>query len=341
MCFEFPERLFLLWLLLPLAALMAYGVRKKVASRERLADDRLADGLLGAYDLRRDAGAAFLRFAGFALLLLACCGPQICSGLHPVKRSGLDIAYVLDVSNSMRAGDVHPDRLGRAKQEIARIAQRGTERRRSLVAFAGSAVLQCPLTADRNAFDAMLDAAAPELLEAQGTNLRSALDMALRSLFPEGSAGATPGPKAVVLLTDGEDHAGGIVAAGRELQRRHVRLVVVGIGGDVPATIPSDGEEGGEGAVMVDASGKPVGTSLDAKTLGDLAAGAGGLFLRSDPPSSVADRAREFLQAFESGDRWVWEPFSREPLFQPFVLLSMVMLLAADLVAKGKNAGDA
>ena len=328
MCFEFPERLVAFWLLLPLAGVMTYGVWKQLGARRLLADASLAEGLLGRWSVRREAGLRALQFAAFALLLAAWCGPRLCSGERPVRRDALDVAYVLDVSNSMLAADVSPDRLARAKRVISRIDAGYGSGRRSLVAFAGSAVLQCPLTYDRQAFDAMLDAAAPALLEAQGTDLRRALETALRAL-DGGSPGAERGAQAVVLVTDGEDHAGGGSSFGRALGARGVRLAVIGIGGEAPAAIPAVG-----GGVMTDASGEPVRTSFKPRELSAVAENAGGIFLHGAEVEDAAERVVDYLERIDAGERWASEPLYGMRLYPYFVLFAAALLFASEWVGR-------
>ena len=326
MCFEFPERVVVFWLLLPLAGVMAYGVWKKLGARRRLADASLAEGLLGRWGVRREVGLKALQFTAFALLLTAWCGPRVCSGERPVRRDALDIAYVLDVSNSMLARDVSPDRLARAKREISRIDAGYGRGRRSLVAFAGSAVLQCPLTYDRQAFDTMLDVVAPALLEAQGTDLRQALEAALRAL-DGGSPGTRRGAKAVVLVTDGEDHAGGGPSFGRVLGARGVRLAIIGIGREAPAVIPAAGDN-----VMTDAFGEPVRTSFKPGDLSAVAENAGGIFLYGTEEEDAAERVVDYLERIDAGERWVNEPLYGVRLYRYFVLFAAVLLLASEWV---------
>ncbi len=334
MCFEFPERLVAFWLLLPLAGVMAYGVWKQLSARRRLADVSLTEGLLGKWSVRREAGLRALQFAAFSLLLAAWCGPRLCSGERPVRRDALDVAYVLDVSNSMLARDVSPDRLARAKRVISRIDAGYGRGRRSLVAFAGSAVLQCPLTYDRQAFDAMLDAAVPALLEAQGTDLRQALETALRALGG-GSKGAKRGAQAVVLVTDGENHAGGGPSFGRMLGARGVRLAIIGIGREAPVAIPAAG-----GDVMADASGEPVRTSFEPGELSAVAENAGGIFLHGAKGGDTAERVVDYLERIDAGERWTSEPLYGTRLYPYFVLLAVALLLTSEWAGRRSAGAD-
>ncbi len=339
-CFAYPERLSLLLLLLPLAGVLGWGVWRKFRARKRLADDSLAVCLLGRWDLRKEIVFRVMQSLAAGLLLIACCGPQLCSGEKFVRRAAIDIVYVLDVSNSMLARDVAPDRLGRAKREILAI-NRGLDRGRSgLVAFAGSAIVLCPLTADRQAFETMLHISSPDLAGEQGTNVPKALDMANRILSVSNSAERVPGARIVVLVSDGENHGQGFSGEARKLRDEGVQLIVVGVGKEEPVPIPLGNGESEPDAVKLDAEGTPVLTAFRPETLRRLAEKAGGTFLRSRESGPVSGRVPEVLELDEADTQWVREPRYREEIFHYFVLASVLLLLAAGFVENSEAIHD-
>ena len=274
------------------------------------------------------------------LLLSAWCGPQLCSTEALVRRNHLDIAYVLDVSNSMLAKDVTPDRLRRARQEMLSISRGFGKGRSGLVLFAGSAVVQCPLTTDRQVFEMMLFTASPDLLETQGTDIGKALDMADGMLSVAGNDERIQGARAIILASDGEDHERALSGVARKLQNKDVKLVVMGIGEEKPAPIPLNGLTGDSLNVKRDAGGRPVLTSFSSETLRLLADDAGGLFLHSNRASTVSEDVLEILNTIESDEQWVREPRFREEVYQFFVMGSLLLLLGAGFVAKTQGAHD-
>lgn len=328
-CFAYPERLSVFLLLLPLGGVLAWGIWRKFRALKMLADDELAEGLFGCWDMRREAGTRLMQFFAVSFLLAAWCGPQLCSGEKLMRREALDIAYVLDVSNSMRAKDASLDRLQSAKEEMLRISRGFDRGRKGLVAFAGSAVLQCPLTTDQQAFEIMLSVASADLVEAQGTNFSAALDMALE-MFPAGEkAERVPGVRVVVFASDGEDHGGARSATARDLSKRGVKLFVIGVGEEKPVAIPFEEATGDPASVKRDSKGRPVLTSFRPELLRQLAEDADGMFLHSRGAERASNRVLEALGAIEADGRWVREPLYREEVYQYFVLLSVVLLLTA------------
>ena len=328
-CFAYPGRLAALLLLLPLAGVLAWGMWKKIRARRRLADEKLAESLFGGWGLRSEVSIRMAQFFAAGFLLIAWCGPQLCSGERLVRREALDVVYVLDVSNSMLARDVVPDRLRRAKQEMLKISRGSDRGRKGLVAFAGSAVIQCPLTADQQAFEMMLNAASPDFVEVQGTNLNEALDLAGRMFSARSRAESAAGVRIVVLVSDGENHGKGFSGEARRLKEKDIQLIVIGVGRQEPAVIPFQDA----GSVKRDAEGNPVLTSFRPDLLGQLAEDAGGIFLHSHGAEPVTDRVLEHLGKMETGKQWIREPRYREDIYQYFVLLSVVMLLGAGFLS--------
>ena len=331
-CFAHPERLFLLLLLLPLAGVLGWGLRRKFQARKKLADDNLSEHLLGGGERGREIAVRMMQFLSTGLLLIALCGPQLCSGEKMVRRDALDMVYLLDVSNSMLARDISPDRLERAREEILRIS-RGVERgRRGLVAFAGSGVVQCPLTTDQQAFETMLGIASPDLIEAQGTDISAAMDVAQKMFSGSKTEEKVKAGGVAVLVSDGEAHEKGFSAAARKLKEQDVRLIVVGVGEEEPVTIPVAGDLSLQDRVKRDAGGEAVLTAFRPDLLVTLAEDAGGIFLHSRESGFVSDEALKTIDTIDRGKQWITEPRHREDLFHYFVLLSVSLLLGAGVL---------
>jgi len=328
-CFAFPERLLLLWLLVPVFMFLVYGYRRKRTLRARLADEALLDQLAGSFDNKREIIARVLCFFAIGLLLFAMTGPQWCSGERLVERPGTDVVFVLDVSSSMRARDEVPDRLTRAKQELDEVSDRLGKGRRGLVAFAGSAALLCPLTSDREAFSLMLDIASTSTVELQGTDLGRALRLASATLAAGVSGSGTAPLQVVVVASDGEDHGGGGRAAAEMMAELGQRVFVIGVGGETPVRVPAEPGASGPAAYLVDAGGEPVMSRLEPLALQDVAKGGNGeLFTGREPlGASLAD----LLLSFEAEQRWVREPVYRTDLFHVFLFPALVILIAARL----------
>jgi Ca-activated chloride channel family protein len=255
-----------LLLLAPLAWVLLVG-----ASRARA---RKLEGVLGPRVPVRRRRYGFLA-AGLLLALVAVLGPAWGAAEGDVR--GADIAICLDVSRSMLARDVDPDRLSRAKAEVKALASRATGDRLGLVVFAGEARAMVPLTDDMASFSEILSLADPTSVGRGGTDLGAALEAALDLLKGQ--------PGAVVLLTDGEDLGGKGLAAARLVGERGVAVHCVGVGTELGGKIAT------EGGFVRDRSGEDVVFAMDPAGLRAIAAATGGTFGAEVPDISVARRA--------------------------------------------------
>jgi len=333
MCFAFSENIGYLLLLIPLAVLLGYGGIRELHIRAIVVAAPLTDAMMPRIRLWMVIQKKVLLFLGIACLLIALTGPSLCSGGKPVLRNGADLLFMLDVSCSMKARDVLPDRLGQAKQEIIRISHEVRGGRRATLLFAGAPLVQCPLTTDQVAFDALLGMASPELIEEQGTAFRSALELAETLLHPalEGRVTSeTKGEKIVVLVSDGEDHAGDVRSTALQLQKEGIHLFVIGVGMPQPVVIPSE-----SGAPKLDGRGRVVMSSFRAEPLQDLARYAGGAYLRSRIEHTVSSEVAERINRMTAASRWVMEPAEREPISNYFLLAALVFLLTETMIGRG------
>ena len=337
MCFTWPENIGYLLLLIPLAVLLGYGVMRQIQAREAVVNPRMVEAMMPGAQLKVVVVKKVLLFFAIACLLVAMTGPRLCSGGKPVLRKGADLVFVLDVSRSMRARDVPPDRLGQAKYEIAHISRSVSGGRRAILLFAASPLVQSPLSTDQEGFESLLGMASPDLIEEQGTAFRPAIELALTLLQPASErslALARKGEKIVVLLSDGEDHAGDLHTAVRELKKAGVHFFAIGVGMRQPAVIPIGGA--GDG-LKRDESGKVVTSSFRAETLESLARDAGGLYFRSRAEHTVCSEVAERINRIAAASRWVMEPSGGESLSLYFVAAALAFLLADTIIGRGRG----
>ncbi len=335
MCFAWPDNIGYLLLLMPLAVILGYGVIRQLQAREAIFGPSVADVMMRGVPLRVVVMKKVLFFCGMALLLFALSGPRFCSGGRPVLRKGADIVFVLDVSRSMRARDVLPDRLGQAKQEITSISRAVSGGRRAILLFAASPLVQCPLTTDREAFDALLGMVSPDLIEEQGTSFRAALELAGRLLEPASEArvaSGVKGEKILVLLSDGEDHTGDVRSAVQQLKKANVHLFVIGVGMRQPVVIPSG--DAGDG-VKRDERGRVVMSSFRGEILQMLARDASGFYFRSSAEHAVYREVSERINRIAASSQWVMEPGEREPLYRYFLAAGLFFLLVETMTGRG------
>lgn len=279
MSFAAPD---LVWLALlgPLAAAAAAFLwRRRLAADAAWASRALWDRLLAAYRPRRLAFSIVALALAVAGTAVALARPRWGESEEKVERKGVDIVFLLDSSLSMSAQDVAPSRLYVAKALVRRLAEALPGNRVALVQAEGSGVVLAPLTVDGAVLDLLLDTVEPGSLPTPGTELAPALDTAL-NLFGE----ETGKHRALVILSDGEDHGGGLDAETQRLRDAGVVVHAFGIGTPQGAYLPLPG---GHGEVKRDDDGNPVLSRLQEENLEGLARATGGLYLRAT--SAAAD----------------------------------------------------
>jgi len=270
MHFSNPEMLWLLWLVLPLGLLLRIAAGRKTAALHRFADPELLDGLRPPRSPGRMLLRRILLMGGLIGIIVALAGPRWGFQWEDVERHGVDLVVALDLSRSMLAEDAKPDRLTAAKREIRDLIELLRGDRVALVAFAGTAFIQCPLTLDYHAFELFLDEMDPDWVPVGGTDLAGAVRTSIET-FPKNERSG----RAVLLITDGEDHSGELQAAAEEARKAGVHVFVVGMGDPQGAPIP-DGRGG-----FVKEGGKVVLSRLDEAGLKELTLTTEGTFVRS------------------------------------------------------------
>lgn len=235
------------WALLAVPAAVWFywrAVRWRRAAQERFGDPATVRQLAASLRPRRRLLKAGLVVGGLLLGAVALLGPRWGTKVRTVERSGVDLVVALDVSASMRAQDVPPSRLRRAKNEIRDLVGRLSGDRVGLVLFAGDGFVQCPLTTDYSAFRTFLDAAAPDQVSTPGTDLRAALDAAVQAFGaarPSADTMAAPTeqrPRALLIVSDGENHVGDLDAAQQRAEEAGITLMTAGVGTEDGARIP-------------------------------------------------------------------------------------------------------
>lgn len=271
MKFESNWAFYLLFILPVIIFLILFEYRKKRAGLRLFAD---AD-LLPALTMPIKKGIIFLK--GFFLviavffIILACAGPRWGFHLQEVQRKGVDIVFLLDVSASMQAEDVKPDRLERAKREITDFLKIAAGDRIGLVLFAGDAFVQCPLTLDYDAIAMFLSSVSVDTLPVQGTDMGQGIKTALNAFDFKSAI-----DKVIVMITDGEDNEGRGLQQTDKAMDKHVKIFVYGIGEPSGAPIPDK-----TGGFKKDKKGNLILSKLNEKDLRRIAEATDGRYVRS------------------------------------------------------------
>lgn len=270
-----PESLWFLWSVPLLLAFFVYSFRTKTRLLRRFASAEMLARLTSGVSRPRQYFKAALVLLGLLAMVLALAQPRYGFTWEEVKREGVDIVVALDVSDSMLVEDAESggklSRLERAKREITDLLQLMEGDRIGLVAFAGTSFVECPLTLDYGAAEIFLGAIDTDLIPVKGTALGEAIRTSLGAF-----EGAAQPSRAIVLITDGEDHGGDALKAAQEAKVAGVRIFTIGIGRDEGAPIPAAG-----GGFRRDRSGEIVLSKLDESTLQKIALETGGSYVRS------------------------------------------------------------
>lgn len=301
---------------------------RRTARVESVLGTRLAKALAPGASTLLSALQAALRASGLLLFAIALAQPQCGSRTELARRRGIDLVVALDASKSMLARDVQPDRLDRAKLELNTLLDSLKGDRVGIVAFAGDAYVQAPLTSDYAAAKLFLKAVDPEQMQQGGTNIGAALLLAQKMLD-----GADRGAKdrVVVLLSDGEDLSGEEMEAAESLKAAGIKVYAVGIGSDSGEPIPELSKAGEVVGYKKDSSGNTVLTRLDRAGLEAVAQLTGGEFFYQPQRVAVQDVAARIdrLQKSELESRLTvrWDERFQSFLAPGLVLLVLGMLL--------------
>lgn len=262
---------------------------------KRLGDDNLVKELIPYSSRRKRIFKVILFLLGFSSLILALCNLQTGSKLTEVKREGADIIVCLDVSNSMLAQDLSPNRLTRAKYALEKMVNMLEGDRLGLVIFAGEAYVQLPITTDYNAAKMFLSSINTNMIPVQGTNVESAIEKASESF------GSDEGKnRAIILITDGEDHSQEAIEAAEKAGKKGIMINTIGIGSENGVPIPLL-ENGIVKGYRKDREGQTVVTKLNSELLKTIASKANGVYVQASQAdlglNAVLDKIGELDKA--------------------------------------------
>ena len=324
-------------LLVPALGVFFWGTRQaRKRALAQFGDLALVQKLSATLSRRARATKSVLMLVAVAFLILALARPQFGTRVETVTSEGQDVIVALDVSRSMLAEDVAPNRLERARLEIMRILQRLDGDRIGLVAFAGNAFVQSPLTVDYGAAALFLNTMNTDLIPIQGTNLGEALTVALDA-FEEG----TTDHRVLIVVTDGEDHEGEIEDALERALDEGVQIHTVGIGSLDGVPIPEFTASGERSGFVRDESGAVVTTRLDEATLQRVAEATGGRYFPALGFTANLDLLIEEVAGGEGRELEAREITQFEEQFPIFLGFALALLLAEGLIPERRRKKEA
>jgi len=310
----------------------AFKARRKAL--HLFADPELAKELTAAVDLKRRRIKAVLMIIACLFLFFTLARPKWGFHWEEVKRKGLDIIVAIDVSKSMLAEDVKPNRLERSKLAVKDLIRKLEGDRIGLIAFAGSSFLQCPLTVDYSGFVLSLDTLSVHTIPRGGTSLARAIKEAIRSF-----EGGLKKYKVLVFITDGESHEGDSLKWAEEAKKEGIKIFCIGIGTKGGELIPYI-DENGRQTFVKDKKGNVVKSRLDEETLQKIALTTGGSYVRATGAEFGLDLIyEEKLSKMEKRELDSKMSKQYEERFQLFLAVGLLLLLMEPFIGTRKESG--
>jgi Ca-activated chloride channel family protein len=319
--FANPEYLIALWIIPTLIALFYLFNKNRKHLLEKFADRELHKSIIYSFSSAKSKLKFALILISFTLLIIAYANPQVGTKMQEVKQTGIDVYILLDVSRSMQAEDIKPNRLEKAKFQISSLIQKLRGDRIGLVIFSGEAYIQFPLTTDYSAANLFLSAVDFSSVPQPGTAIASAINLAVQSF----DTAATD--KAIIIITDGEDHEGDIDKAVENATEKEIKIYTIGLGSPDGVPIPVYDNRGNVVGFKQDNSGQTILTKLNESILKDIASKGNGKYYRGNNYEDYLDKIYSDLSRLEQAEFGVKKVTDYEDRFYYFLAPAILLLL--------------
>ena len=327
--FANPDFLYLFFLLPVLVGVYLYYNHRRRQNIRKYGDPALLQELMPTVSKYRPDVKFWLTFSALALCIFMLARPQFGSKMETVKRSGVEAVIALDISNSMLAEDVTPSRLEKAKKLISRLVDTFNNDKVGMIVFAGEAFTQLPITSDYVSAKMFLESISPNLISTQGTDIGAAIRLAMKSFTPNEGVG-----RAIVVITDGENHEGGALEAAKEAAEKNMQVFILGIGSPDGSPIPV---ERSSNDFRKDKDGNVIVTRLNEQMCQEIAKAGNGMYIRVDNSNSAERILNEEIGklAKEDVESQVFTDFDEQ--FQAIAWLVLILLVVEMLILERKN----
>ena len=327
--FRFDDSIYL-WLLLiiPVLVVIRFFVWERRKKKLRaFGDIELIRRLTPDVSKYRPTVKFSLLLSALALLIVMLARPQMGTKVSHEKRNGIEAIIALDISNSMMAEDVTPSRLAKSKLLVENLVDNFTNDKIGLIVFAGDAFVQLPITSDYVSAKMFLQNIDPSLIATQGTDIAGAINLASKSFTQQDKVG-----KAIIVITDGEDHEGGAIEAAKAARAKGYNIFILGIGSTNGAPIPM-----ASGGYLQDASGQTVMTKLNEQMCKEIAQAGNGTYIHVDNTSDAQEKLNDELTKLQKGesDSVIYSAYDEQ--FIAFGILALLLLIAEVCILESKN----
>ena len=315
-------------LIIPILVLVRFIVwQKRKRNLRKFGDPSLLKEMMPDVSKYRPTIKFCLLLSAITILIFMIARPQVGSKISHEKREGIEVLIALDISNSMLAQDVIPSRLEKSKLLIEDLVYHFTNDKVGLVVFAGDAFVQLPITNDYVSAKMFLQNINPSLITTQGTDLARAISLSQSCFTQREHIG-----RAIIVITDGEDHEGGALEVAREAYKKGISVFILGVGTSKGAPIPD-----GNGGYLKDNSGQTVLSALNEQMCQQVAKAGNGVYIHVDNTSDAQERLNKELSKLQSGisDTVVYSEYNEQ--FQIFGIILLLLLIVETILLESRN----
>ena len=328
MRFANPEYLYLLIFLPLLVAVYIYSNYRRNKRLKEYGDPKLLQELMPDVSVYRPNVKFCLAIAAVTMLTLVLARPQFGSKMESVTRQGIETVIALDISNSMLAEDIAPNRLEKSKKIISKLIDKFENDKIGLIVFAGDAFVQLPITNDFISAKMFMESISPALINRQGTDIGAAINLAMKSFTPNKEVG-----KAVIVITDGENHEGGAEEAAKAAAENGISVYMLGVGSLEGAPIPA----GNSNDYRRDKDGNVIVTKLNEEMSQNIAKAGNGAYIRVDNTNNAQRLLEKEIDKLAKADV-TSEVFTEyDEQFHIVAWLALVLLIVDILILPGKS----
>ncbi len=322
-----------LWGLLIIPLLTFFYILARVARKRALrkfGHENILKELMPYSSKGRPPFKFLILMLALAFFITGIARPQFGSKLKKVKRQGVELIIALDVSNSMMAEDIQPNRLERSKRAIARLVDRLKDDKIGLIVFAGDAYTQLPITSDYNSAKLFLNSVSTQIVPKQGTAIGAAINLAVRSFTPNGEAN-----KAIIVITDGENHEDDAISAAESAVEKGIIVHTIGMG--LPEGSPIPVLRGGQTDYLKDRDGNVVITKLNEQMLEQIASAGNGIYVRANNAQVGLNSLFDEINKMEKQEMESRTYSEYNDQFQYFFAIGLFLLLFEFVILERKN----
>ena len=324
------------WALLaiPVVVLLYFAVTlwKRSAQKRFVTNRELLEKLTPQRSVFKPVLKLIVLCLSLACMAVALVNPKIGTKLETVKREGVDVVFAVDVSKSMDAEDIAPSRIDKAKQLVTQIINNLGSDRVGIIAYAGSAYPQLPITTDYSSAKMFLNSMNTDMLSSQGTAIRDAIELAKTYYNDEEQTN-----RVLVIISDGEDHAGEVASIAESATEQGIRIFTIGVGSEAGDRIPIK-RNGVVQSYKKDQNGETVITKLDPATLQEIAAEADGEYINGNSTQEVVDKMASALNQMDKKEFEAKQFADFKDQFQWFVAAALFLLIIDVFLLERKTA---